>query len=97
MAIWRRLKANHADVMAGLRRWKASEQWTKDKGKFIPHPTTWLNGERWNDVIPCEVAPMPPEKIEALRQRVEEAERQHKENMAKLAQQRSDQLLGRVS
>ncbi len=26
-----------------------TEQWTKDKGKFIPHPTTWLNQERWDD------------------------------------------------
>ena len=28
-----------------------SEQWKKDDGQFIPHPTTFLNGERWNDEI----------------------------------------------
>lgn len=28
-----------------------SEQWIKDDGRFIPHPTTWLNGERWNDEL----------------------------------------------
>lgn len=28
-----------------------SDQWVKDEGRFIPHPTTWLNGERWNDVL----------------------------------------------
>ena len=27
----------------------ASEQWARDGGRYIPHPTTWLNGERWND------------------------------------------------
>jgi hypothetical protein len=26
-----------------------SEQWRKDGGRFIPHPATWLNQERWLD------------------------------------------------
>ena len=26
-----------------------SHDWTKDGGQYIPHPATWLNGERWND------------------------------------------------
>lgn len=26
-----------------------SEQWTRDNGQFIPHPTTWINGGRWDD------------------------------------------------
>lgn len=26
-----------------------SEQWTKDGGQYIPHPTTWLNNARWED------------------------------------------------
>ena len=26
-----------------------SEQWTKDLGKFIPHPSTYLNDGRWMD------------------------------------------------
>lgn len=30
---------------------KKSEQWKKDKGKYIPHPTTWLNEKRWEDEI----------------------------------------------
>lgn len=36
-------------IMAALARQKKSEQWVKDKGKFIPHPATWLNQERWED------------------------------------------------
>jgi phage replication O-like protein O len=28
-----------------------SEQWQSDGGKYIPHPTTWLNGKRWEDEI----------------------------------------------
>ena len=28
---------------------KASKEWTEEGGKFIPHPTSWLNGRRWED------------------------------------------------
>ena len=38
-------------IIAGLERAKKSEQWTKDDGQFVPHPTTWLNGARWDDVV----------------------------------------------
>jgi len=26
-----------------------SEGWTQDKGKYIPHPTTYINQRRWED------------------------------------------------
>lgn len=28
---------------------KQSKDWKKDGGQFIPHPSTWLNAEGWND------------------------------------------------
>lgn len=34
---------------------KASEQWRKDGGSFIPYPATWLRGERWEDVHEVEL------------------------------------------
>jgi hypothetical protein len=37
------------EILAGLGRAKKSPQWTKDSGQYIPHPTTWLNQERWRD------------------------------------------------
>ena len=42
-------------IMAGLENHKKSKQWM-DK-QFIPHPTTWLNGKRWEDEL--EAAPAP--------------------------------------
>lgn len=39
------------DIMAGLEKYILSKDWKKDNGQFIPHPTTWLNGEMWNDEI----------------------------------------------
>ena len=38
-------------IMIGLEIAKKSDQWTKDDGKFSPHPTTWLNQERWTDEV----------------------------------------------
>ena len=28
---------------------RTTDQWTKDKGRFIPNPSTWLNQSRWED------------------------------------------------
>lgn len=36
-------------MLAALERQKASEQWRKDGGQFIPNPATWLNQRRWED------------------------------------------------
>lgn len=36
-------------MLDAIERQKASPQWAKDSGAFIPHPTTWLNGRRWED------------------------------------------------
>ncbi len=41
----------HDGIISALKRHCESEQWIKDSGKFIPHPATWLNQERWNDEI----------------------------------------------
>jgi len=41
----------HPTIMAALEAQKKSPQWTKDGGRYVPHPTTWLNGERWNDEV----------------------------------------------
>lgn len=38
-------------VMAALNEQKASEQWVKDAGQFIPHPATWLNQGRFDDEL----------------------------------------------
>lgn len=28
---------------------KKTKQWMENNGQFIPYPSSWLNGERWND------------------------------------------------
>lgn len=43
-------------MLAALERAKASSQWRKDNGEYIPHPATWLNGRRWEDEPPDKLA-----------------------------------------
>ena len=38
-------------LLASLAWWKTQDAWKKDKGKFIPHPTTWLNRGSWEDAV----------------------------------------------
>jgi len=38
-------------ILKALEIQKQTESWQKNEGKYIPHPTTWLNQERWNDEV----------------------------------------------
>lgn len=40
-----------ADMLAAIEDQRASPQWQRDGGQFIPHPATWLNQGRWQDEI----------------------------------------------
>ncbi len=50
--------ATFAAMLAALDRQRRSPDWCKDDGRFIPHPATWLNQRRWED-LPPEVATTP--------------------------------------
>ncbi len=60
---WRAIKPDdtlRARIMAAIAQHKKSEQWSKDNGKFIPHPTSWLHGKRWEDELKPAAAPRFP-------------------------------------
>ena len=61
---WDKLQPDQATLMAmsvGLARQKRSEDWTREGGRFIPYPATWLNGRRWEDEPgPESTPPQPP-------------------------------------
>jgi len=39
-------------ILESVERAKKSEDWIKEKGKYIPHPATWLNAQGWLDEEP---------------------------------------------
>lgn len=38
-----------ATMIAKIGQAKTSEEWMKERGKYIPHPATWLNAKGWED------------------------------------------------
>lgn len=38
-------------IIAAVEKHKLTAQWQKNKGQFIPLPSTWLHEERWNDEV----------------------------------------------
>lgn len=49
---WTKLNPNDElfdKIMSSLTWQKKSAQWTKDDGRFIPNPLTWLNQGRWDN------------------------------------------------
>ncbi len=61
--------ADMAEMMAALGRAKASDEWRKDGGAFIPAPLVWLNQARWEAPIveaPQEAATKAVDETRAL-------------------------------
>ncbi|MGH8388185.1 MAG: YdaU family protein [Pseudomonas sp.] len=61
---WTKLKVTDdlfAVICKGLSAQVVSADWIKEGGKYIPMPTTWLNGKRWEDevLLPNNVHPFP--------------------------------------
>lgn len=52
--IWTKLNPSDdliLKMISSLEKQCSSSQWQKDGGQYIPHPSTWLNQERWDDEI----------------------------------------------
>jgi uncharacterized protein YdaU (DUF1376 family) len=55
------------EMLKALEWQKASDQWTRDNGQFIPLPTTYLNQGRWKDeAVQVAFAKRQPNKQELL-------------------------------
>lgn len=51
---WSKLNPDESlfqSIMTALEKQKATQDWKKDGGQFIPLPATWINGRRWEDEI----------------------------------------------
>lgn len=60
---WYKIKPDEqllARILATIERAKTSEEWTKDNGKYIPHPATWLNAKGWEDEFKIKIEQSDP-------------------------------------
>lgn len=49
---WLKIKGiKKSDIIEAVKSQREQEQWKKDNGQYIPHPTTWLNQRRWEDEV----------------------------------------------
>lgn len=51
---WLKLKPDQAlldEILSKLEIFKASTNWNKDNGQYIPLPASWLNKRRWEDEL----------------------------------------------
>ncbi len=39
------------EMLKAISEQKRSDQWQEENGKYIPYPSTWLNGEKWHDKL----------------------------------------------
>jgi len=58
-------KTTHEIIVSGLENQLNCKSWKKDDGQYIPHASTWLNGERWNDEITTVTTPTTQQRREA--------------------------------
>ena len=55
---WKRLNPDaglHARILAAIGLAKATEQWQRENGRYIPNPQTWISQGRWDDVYPSQI------------------------------------------
>ena len=53
--VWRKVVKGNGfldRVLQALAQQGKSDQWTREGGRFIPHPATWLRDGRWEDELP---------------------------------------------
>ncbi|MDR1489350.1 MAG: hypothetical protein LBS65_02515 [Desulfovibrio sp.] len=44
-------------LLAAVKRFKATESWQRENGRYIPQMSNWLRGHRWLDPLPSETRP----------------------------------------
>ena len=63
LVAWKRKASERPPIdrlLAALESHKASADWQKDSGKYIPHPKKWLMGHCWNDEVEPAQPPSAP-------------------------------------
>ena len=55
---WNKIKPNEelaSSIIHAIINQKQQQSWTKEEGKYIPHPASWLNAMRWEDETEAQV------------------------------------------
>ena len=53
-------------MLEAIAKQKKSDMWKRDKGQYIPNPSTWLNQKRWEDDLGGDTEDKPKFKFNGL-------------------------------
>ena len=77
-------------LIAAIGEQRKSEDWTKDGGRYIPYPATWLNQRQWENATRIEVVPAAPTgpdpALEKIKRDSELAVKPSLETLARMAE-----------
>ena len=54
-----RIRPPLPELLQAVRAARASKQWQRDDGEYIPYPATWLRAERWADEYEVDLSTTP--------------------------------------
>lgn len=63
---WKKIapdKGKAEKIINAVNAWKLTDEWDKEAGRYIPHPSTWLNDEGWENELPKSKDQLLDEKI----------------------------------
>lgn len=66
-------------ITSAVEKAKQTEDWRKEKGKYIPYPSTWLNAKGWLDEYEISVETIEPKPTGKLARAVEAIKVHHAE------------------
>lgn len=67
LAAWMKLKPApelQRKMILAVQARRASPEWQRENGRYIPHPAAWINGRRWEDQ-PTEIKSGPGKRVGA--------------------------------
>lgn len=49
---WKKIKPSEVPaILSSVEEWKKTDQWSRDGGRYIPYPATFLNDRRWDEQV----------------------------------------------
>ena len=79
---WNKLKPGMAlleSITLAVEKARQTEDWRKDKGQYIPYPSTWLNAKGWLDEYEVSVETINPKPTGKLARAVQAINEHHAE------------------
>lgn len=82
--VWSKLRPDRElldKILDSIKAARRSEEWQKDCGQFIPHPSSWLNAKGWENEYKS-FTPSPKPVVVAERKIVREVDTEHEKKVA---------------